>query len=120
MAISGVYAARTPHVLNPPQQEAFTRIRDAIVAGQFRTFLLHGVTGSGKTEVYLSAIETALAAGRSAMLLVPEIALTPAMAGQFFARFGDPRAILHSAFSDTERSEQWRKIRSAPAGVAVR
>src|SRR5260370_33905209 len=119
MAISGVYASRTPHALNPPQQEAFTQIRDAIAAGQFRTFLLHGVTGSGKTEVYLSAIETALAAGRSAMLLVPEIALTPAMAGQFFARFGDRGAILHSAFSDSERAEQWRKIRSGAAGVVV-
>src|SRR5437773_11421777 len=119
MAISGVYAARTPHALNPPQQEAFTQIRDAIVAGQFRTFLLHGVTGSGKTEVYLNAIETALAARRSAMLLVPEIALTPAMAGQFFARFGDRVAILHSAFSDSERADQWRKIRSGDAGVVV-
>src|SRR6266852_250505 len=119
MAISGVYASRTPHALNPPQQEAFTQIHDAILAGQFRTFLLHGVTGSGKTEVYLSAIETALAAGRSAMLLVPEIALTPAMAGQFFARFGDRVAILHSAFSDSERADQWRKIRSGDAGVVV-
>ena len=64
---------------------------------QFQTFLLHGVTGSGKTEVYLNAIEAALAEGRSALLLVPEIALTPAMAGQFFSRFGDRVAILHSA-----------------------
>src|SRR5258708_886664 len=119
MAISGVYAARTPHALNPPQQEAFGQIRDAIVAGQFRTFLLHGVTGSGKTEVYLNAIEPGLAAGRSPILLVPEIALPPAMAGQFFARFGDRVAILHSAFSDSERAEQWRKIRSGAAGVVV-
>src|SRR5207249_2390203 len=65
------------------------------------------------------AIETALAEGRSAMLLVPEIALTPAMAGQFYARFGDRVAILHSAFTDTERAEQWRKIRSGAAGVVV-
>src|SRR5260370_15911364 len=117
MAISGVHAARTPHALNPPQQEAFGQIRDAIVSRQFRTFLLHGVTGSGKTEVYLSAIDTVLAAGRGALLLVPEIALTPAMAGQFFARFGDRVAILHSAFSDNERAEQWRKIRSGGARV---
>ena len=117
MAIGGGYAARAPHALNPPQQEAFAKIRDAILSRQFQTFLLHGVTGSGKTEVYLCAIETALAAGRSAMLLVPEIALTPAMAGQFFARFGDRVAILHSAFSDSERAEQWRKIRAGGAVV---
>ncbi len=72
-----------------------------------------------KTEVYLVAIDTALAAGRGALLLVPEIALTPAMAGQFFARFGDRVAILHSAFTDSERAEQWRKIRSGAAGVVV-
>src|SRR5437867_8790554 len=119
MAISGVYAARTPHALNPPQQEAFGQIRDAIVARQFRTFLLHGVTGSGKTEVYLYAIDAAILAGRGALLLVPEIALTPAMAGQFFSRFGDRVAILHSAFTDAERSEQWRRIRSGAASVVV-
>ena len=86
-----------------------------IEARAFRTFLLHGVTGSGKTEVYLNAIEAALAQGRSALLLVPEIALTPQMAGQFFSRFGDRVAILHSAFTDVERSEQWRRIRSGAA-----
>jgi primosomal protein N' (replication factor Y) len=119
MAISGLYASRTPHVLNRQQGEAFLQIHDAIVSRKFRTFLLHGVTGSGKTEVYLSAIETTLAAGRSALLLVPEIALTPAMAGQFYARFGDRVAILHSAFSDSERAEQWRKIQSGGACVVV-
>ena len=93
--------------------------RAAIHARQFQTFLLHGVTGSGKTEVYLNAIEAALAGERGALLLVPEIALTPAMAGQFFARFGDRVAILHSAFTDVERSEQWRRIRSGAATVVV-
>ena len=88
-------------------------------AKQFRTFLLHGVTGSGKTEIYLNAIEAAIAGGRSALLLVPEIALTPAMAGQFFSRFGDRVAILHSAFTDVERSDQWRRIRSGAASVVV-
>ena len=77
------------------------------------------MTGSGKTEVYLNAIDAALASGRSALLLVPEIALTPAMAGQFFSRFGDRVAILHSAFTDVERSEQWRRIRSGAAAVVV-
>jgi primosomal protein N' (replication factor Y) len=119
MPITGLAAARAPHALNPPQQEAFAQIHDAIVSRKFATFLLHGVTGSGKTEVYLNAIDTALAAGRGALLLVPEIALTPAMAGQFFGRFGDRVAILHSAFTDTERAEQWRKIRSGAASVVV-
>src|SRR5439155_19138064 len=70
MAISGLYASRERPALNRRQQEAFVQIHDAIVERQFRTFLLHGVTGSGKTEVYLNAIETALAAERSALLLV--------------------------------------------------
>ncbi len=111
--------ARPPHVLNPHQQAAFDAIREALEARTFRTFLLQGVTGSGKTEVYLNAIEAALAAGRGALLLVPEIALTPAVAGQFFHRFGDRVAILHSAFGDAERAEQWRRIRSGAAGVVV-
>jgi len=110
---------RARHELNPAQQAAFEQIRDAILTRQFRTFLLHGVTGSGKTEVYLTAIEAVLAQGRSALLLVPEIALTPAMAGQFFLRFGDRVAILHSAFTDVERTEQWRRIRSGKASVVV-
>jgi primosomal protein N' (replication factor Y) len=110
---------RARHTLNAAQQEAFAVIQGAIREKQFHTFLLHGITGSGKTEVYLSAIEATLATGRSALLLVPEIALTPAVAGQFFARFGDHVAILHSAFTDTERTDQWRRIRSGAAGVVV-
>jgi primosomal protein N' (replication factor Y) len=112
-------AIRARHDLNPAQQAAFEQIHGAILDKRFQTFLLHGVTGSGKTEVYLSAIETALAAGRSALLMVPEIALTPQMAGQFFSRFGDRVAILHSAFTDVERTEQWRRIRSGAASVVV-
>jgi primosomal protein N' (replication factor Y) len=112
-------AVRVRHSLNPAQQAAYDRIAEAIRANRYQTFLLHGVTGSGKTEVYLNAIEAALAEGRSALLLVPEIALTPAMAGQFFARFGDRVAILHSAFTDVERTEQWRRIRSGAAQVVV-
>ncbi|MFN0104102.1 MAG: primosomal protein N' [Bryobacteraceae bacterium] len=111
--------ARPPHALNPWQQAAFDKIRERLDTDMFGAFLLQGVTGSGKTEVYLSAIEHALARGRAALLLVPEIALTPAMAGQFLNRFGDRVAILHSAFSDNERTEQWRRIRSGEAGVVV-
>ena len=110
---------RVRHALNPAQQAAYEQIAEAIGAKRYQTFLLHGVTGSGKTEVYLNSIEAVLAVGRSALLLVPEIALTPAMAGQFFARFGDRVAILHSAFTDVERTEQWRRIRSGAASVVV-
>jgi primosomal protein N' (replication factor Y) len=80
---------------------------------------LHGVTGSGKTEVYMNAIEAALAKGLGALMLVPEIGLTPAAAGQFHARFGDRVAILHSAFNDAERAAQWRRLRSGEATVAI-
>jgi primosomal protein N' (replication factor Y) len=110
---------RARHELNPAQQAAFTQIREAMDSRQFRSFLLHGVTGSGKTEVYLNAIDVAIGQGRGALLMVPEIALTPAMAGQFFSRFGDRVAILHSAFTDVERTEQWRRIRSGAASVVV-
>jgi primosomal protein N' (replication factor Y) len=108
-----------PHALNAGQQTAYDTISGAIQSGEFRPVLLHGVTGSGKTEVYLNAIDATLACGRSALLLVPEIALTPQMAGQFFGRWGSRVAILHSAFSDAERTEQWRKIRSGGAAVVV-
>jgi primosomal protein N' (replication factor Y) len=110
---------RARHTLNAAQDAACSQIQEAIRALEFRTFLLHGVTGSGKTEVYLTAIDSVLAEGRGALLLVPEIALTPAVAGQFFSRFGDRVAILHSAFTDVERSEQWRRIRSGAASVVV-
>lgn len=104
---------------NAHQQTALDAIANAISSGTFQTFLLHGVTGSGKTEVYLRAIDRALEAGKSALMLVPEIALTPAVAAQFAARFGDRVAILHSAFNDTERAAQWRRIRSGEVRVAI-
>ena len=110
---------RPPRTLNPRQLMARNEIETAMRDGGFHAFLLHGVTGSGKTEVYLTAIDACLALGRSALLLVPEIALTPAVAGQFFHRFGDRVAMLHSAFHDTERAEQWRRIRSGHASVVV-
>lgn len=105
--------------LNPSQQSGFDSISASLKQETFQTFLLHGVTGSGKTEVYLQSIEAALALGKSALLLVPEIGLTPAVASQFFLRFGDSVAILHSAFSGWQRSEQWRRIRSGEAQVVI-
>lgn len=110
---------RAPHELNSAQRNAYDLIEAGIAARKFCTFLLHGVTGSGKTEVYLNAIDATLSTDRSALLLVPEIALTPAVAGQFYARFGDRVAILHSAFSDSERADQWRRIRAGGASVVV-
>ena len=108
-----------PKTLNLHQTGAFQAIDKALRVDAFQAFLLQGVTGSGKTEVYLKSIEAALAYGKSALLLVPEIALTPAVAGQFFGRFGETVAILHSAFNDAERSEQWRRIRAGKSKVVV-
>jgi primosomal protein N' (replication factor Y) len=110
---------RAPHQLNAHQQAAFDRIDAALQAKQFQTFLLQGVTGSGKTEIYLKAIDAALAAGCGALMLVPEIGLTPAVAGQFHHRFGDRVAILHSGIQDSERAQEWRRIRSGDAKVVV-
>ncbi|MGI8959708.1 MAG: primosomal protein N' [Bryobacteraceae bacterium] len=110
---------RPTPILNAHQKEAFEEIRSALERNVFQTFLLEGVTGSGKTEVYLRSIEAALALGKNALLLVPEIALTPAMAGQFFQRFGRQVAILHSAVGNAERADQWRRIRRSEARVVV-
>ena len=81
--------------------------------------LLFGVTGSGKTEVYLQAIAKELEAGRGAIVMVPEIALTPQTVGRFASRFGDRVAVLHSALSDGERYDEWHRIRSGAARVVV-
>jgi primosomal protein N' (replication factor Y) len=105
--------------LNAFQESAFQQIEKALQKSEFKTFLLQGVTGSGKTEVYLRSIEAVLALGKNALLLVPEIALTPAVAGQFFHRFGKQVAILHSAFGDAERADQWRRIQRGQARVVV-
>ena len=85
----------------------------------FTPFLLHGVTGSGKTEVYLRVIATALDAGRTALVLVPEISLTPQLAARFRARFGDLVAILHSGLSESARLGEWSRLRRGEARIAV-
>ncbi len=110
-------SAEAPLSLTPAQAEALQRLASA--SGEFRTFLLHGVTGSGKTEVYLQAIARARAAGRGALVLVPEIALTPQLAGRFRARFGDQVALLHSGLSDSERHSEWLRLRRGEAGICV-
>jgi primosomal protein N' (replication factor Y) (superfamily II helicase) len=107
------------HVLNEDQMEALSSIAAAMAQGGFRPILLYGVTGSGKTSVYFAAMQRALDAGKSALLLVPEIGLTPAMAGQMFAAFGTQVALLHSGLTPDERAEQWHRIRRGEARIVV-
>ena len=119
---------RTPHALHdgartedpallPEQARAVERLTAALSGGG--RFLLHGVTGSGKTEVYIRLIRRALEAGRSAIVLVPEIALTPQMVAWLHGRFGGDAAVLHSALSSGERFDEWRRIRSGEARVVI-
>ena len=107
------------HTLNPAQQAALQAIVPSITAEAFKPSLLHGVTGSGKTAVYLAAMQAALDAGHSAILLVPEIGLTPAMAAQLYTAFGSHVALLHSALTPEERAEQWHRIRVGDARIVV-
>jgi len=104
---------------NPAQQAALNRIREAVETRKFSGILLHGVTGSGKTAVYLAGMRAVLEAGRSAILLVPEIGLTPAVAADLHQIFGSEVAILHSALSDKERAQQWHRIRNSEARMVV-
>jgi primosomal protein N' (replication factor Y) len=115
----GADGGRPP--LLPEQERAAEEIVAAIdgVAGAERELLLHGVTGSGKTEVYLAAVEAVLARGRTAIVLVPEIGLAPQAVARFRARLGDRVAVLHSALSDGERYDEWRRLRSGEASVCV-
>jgi primosomal protein N' (replication factor Y) len=105
--------------LTAAQKTAVDTIRAAVDGGSFRGVLLHGVTGSGKTAVYLTAMHAVLEAGRSSILLVPEIGLTPAVAADLHQIFGEEVAILHSALTGKERAEQWHRIRSGAARVVV-
>ncbi|MCX6552608.1 MAG: primosomal protein N', partial [Acidobacteria bacterium] len=105
--------------LTPDQTAALVRLSSALDSARFRVALLHGVTGSGKTEIYLRLAEQTLQAGRRALVLVPEISLTPAVAAAFRARFGDRVAIQHSGLSDGERHDQWQRIRRGDVGAVV-
>jgi len=111
-----VHATRGPN-LSGPQQDAVAAIDGA--AGSFQQFLLHGVTGSGKTEVYLRAIERVVERGLQALVLVPEIALTPQLVARFSERFRAPLAVLHSSRTDHERLAAWRAARSGEAPVVI-
>jgi len=117
--MSGMKPRKLEFLFNPAQKAALKQIGDAVEAGKFLPILLHGVTGSGKTAVYLSAMQAMLSRGRSAILLVPEIGLTPAMAADLHQIFGDEVAILHSALTDDERAEQWKRIRGGECHIVV-
>jgi primosomal protein N' (replication factor Y) len=114
-------ARDAPPELNAAQAEAAARIAAALAApgATPRAFLLFGVTGSGKTEVYLRAIAACRAAGRGALVMVPEIALTPQLVSRFRARFGDDVAVLHSALGDADRHAMWKRLRSGELSVAI-
>ncbi len=117
IAAVGARSARPP--LSTDQRDALARIVAAIDGGSDRELLLHGVTGSGKTEVYLAAAEAALERGRGAIVLVPEIALTPQITSRFAARFGARVALLHSQLSRGERRDEWRRLASGEARICV-
>jgi primosomal protein N' (replication factor Y) (superfamily II helicase) len=104
---------------NSAQKSALARLRENVESRKFSGMLLHGVTGSGKTAVYLAGMRAVLDAGRSAILLVPEIGLTPAVAADLHQIFGDEVAILHSALTNRERAEQWHRIKRGEAHVVV-
>lgn len=112
-------AHTNPLTLQPDQKQAVTRINQAISGKQDQVFLLEGVTGSGKTEVYLQSIAHALETGRTALMLVPEITLTPQIVGRIRSRFGNQVAMLHSALSNGERYDEWQRINSGQAQVVV-
>lgn len=105
--------------LTPDQQLAVDALTQAIDQGGFQPFLLHGVTGSGKTEVYLQAMEHVVRRGRGGLILVPEIALTPQLVGRVKSRFGSAVAVLHSALKDRERLLHWQALRRGEVKIAV-
>jgi primosomal protein N' (replication factor Y) len=116
---SAVLPDKSVHILTSDQEHALNAIVAELAGGKFRAFLLHGVTGSGKTEVYIRAMKRALELGRSALMLVPEIALTPVFSRRLRSVFGSDVAILHSSLSPGERFDEWRRIRRGDARIAI-
>ena len=105
--------------LNDAQRRVYEAAREGLQAREHREFLVHGVTGSGKTEVYLHCVDLALRQGRTAIVAVPEIALTPQMVGRFRARFGKQLALLHSALGQGERFDEWYRAQRGEARIVV-
>ncbi len=117
--VSRLKPRKLEFLLTPAQKAALDIMVAAAEERSFLPMLLHGVTGSGKTAVYLTAMKAVLEEGRSAILLVPEIGLTPAVAADLHQIFGDEVAILHSGLSDDERAEQWKRIRNGECHIVV-
>jgi primosomal protein N' len=113
------YDLSAPPTLTPAQKEALAPISAAIHKNDYETFLLHGVTGSGKTEIYLQAVQQALDLGKTAIILVPEIALTPQTTARVAGRFPGRVTVLHSGLSDGERYDAWRRAREGLVQVVV-
>ncbi len=112
-------APSSGHALNEAQALVLASVEAALAENRFEAFLLQGVTGSGKTAVYLAAMQRCQEQGRSCLLLVPEITLTPAVTAQLYGRFGNSVAVLHSQLAAAERAEQWQRIRSGAATVVL-
>jgi primosomal protein N' (replication factor Y) len=115
----GDFSPSRPPELMPEQRAAVGAIHRAIAGGTFNVFLLHGVTGSGKTEVYLHAIHELAQSGKGSIVLVPEIALTPQLLSRFRGRFGSRVAVLHSGQTDRERADEYRRIQAGQVDVAI-
>jgi len=113
------YQETTHLPLTPKQQEVLDRVKKGIDSGEFCPILLHGVTGSGKTEIYIQAIAYLISLGRTALVMVPEISLTPLLVSRFLSRFGDKIAVLHSGLSTGERLDEWQRIRKGEADVVI-
>ncbi|PAF30094.1 primosomal protein N' [Paenibacillus sp. 7516] len=113
------FRATEPLALTAEQQNVYDKINGRLQERRHGVFLLHGVTGSGKTEVYLQTIQQCIEQDRQAIVLVPEIALTPQMVERFKGRFGDQVAVMHSRLSGGERYDEWRKIREGQVKVAI-
>ncbi len=118
-SLSGMALRPEDFSLSAEQRAVLAHIEAAVASRKFSVSLVHGVTGSGKTAVYLAALQTVLDAGRSAILLVPEIGLTPAAAARLQATFGEQAAILHSGLTAGERAGQWHRIRKGEARIVV-
>ncbi len=117
--IASVPAQEAPIRFNSDQQRVYDELNQAIEDARFCAYLLHGITGSGKTEIYIRCIEAALKRGKTAIMMVPEISLTPQTVSRFLSRFGENVAILHSGLSQRERYQEWKKIHDGRVAIVV-